>query len=310
MEGLEIVRLSDDRIPHVQALAKNALKRKIPMDYLRHKYRTKGYAGHEYVCTLGYFQGKPVGFYGAVPLIFTDGNDSFLGIQICDSYTHSDFQRQGIYGKLATASYELMKEAGARFGISFHSEVTENANKKFGWTSPFNMSRFHLQTGAKFNRLRVLSKFDFLSDRRKNLISSALSKYTQSVVFPTYEDDRLRVRYDEQYCAYKNQVGNNRIIEVEGCSLWLRFFYVLQVGAIHGLTQENVGVVLEALKTIGRKVGSPEVVIHSSERAEDFEILKQRLAPKPSFPMGFRAFEENVDFSRYVPNVIELDSFL
>lgn len=311
MGELVIHRLTEERMKDVQFLIKESFKRRFDVDQLLKKYDTSAYSEHNYLCTLGYINEQPVAFYGAIPLMFNFQGEKILGIQSCDSYTLPDYQGQGIHYKLAKASYELMREAGAAFVYAFHSANTQRVCERLDWELHEEMVRFHLKTNKAIPVFRVLSRFNWLKGVKSKRITRSIRKCKEKSFMenPMAGTDVITVDYSSEYIAYKNQ-RNNRILEINGCTVWVRFDYILQVGAISGLTEENVDQVLDELKEMATNVGAQELVIQQYPEGKEFELLSSRLEAKPSYPLGFLSFDDRFDFRSYRANVIELDSFL
>lgn len=311
MGELVIHRLTRERLKDVQIVIREAFQRHIEIDQLLAKYDTSIFSEHNYLCTVGYIDEKPIAFYGAIPLVFDYEGQRILGVQACDSYTHPDFQRQGIHYKLAQASYTLMRNAGVSFVYAFHSALTMKACERLGWSLHQEFVRFHIPTNRKWPIFRVLSRFKWLKGLKKVAIKRAIRGWNEKEVMVNQYvgKNALVVPFSPEYTKYKNQ-RNNRILEIEGCTVWLRLDYIVQVGAIDGLTDENMNHVLNRLRKLARAIGAKEVVFQMYPDGDQYERLSSRLEGFPSFHLGYLQFDEEVDFTRYKANAVEFDSFL
>lgn len=310
MEHLKIERLTRDKLKDVQYIIKEVFNKKYSLKYLENKYNSLKYCDVEYIGTLGYVNDKPIAFYGALPLIFTDGNNQILGVQTCDSYTKKEFQGKGVHYQLALACYDIIKPLGAHFVFAFHSENTFHSCKKLEWQEQRRIRRFEIDSGVKFSFFKVLSKYKFLKGVKEFKIKQALKEFTELkfIENPFNKHDYISVIYSNEYIEYKN-FNSNKIIQVGECIVWLKLDFVMQIGVIQNLTKENIKQTFTSLKNTCKKLGIKKIIIQMSDDNEEYELLKQEFNAKESWLVGYKSFT-NLNFNNARFNWIELDSFL
>ena len=308
IDELHIERLTKERLRDVQQLIRAAFGRKVSLEYLNAKYDTLAMCGIAYVCHVAYIGNQAVGFVGVLPMRAQLNGEVLLVGQSCDYFTHPDFQKRGIFSKLLTKNNELLVQLDIHFQFAFTSDMSGVALLNKGWKQNGEMMRFHLRRrGIPF--LKVIYKFTFLNTLRKWLIQRAFSavELTERMENPAADEYHLWIPFSDDFIVYKNQLGNT-IITIDGCKLWMRITNIIQVGAIHGLTNENIEAVLDGLKRIARKLGVLEVVIQEFEGTATYHQLREKVQPETSFPIV--VFSSKNQPPSYQPNLIEFDSFL
>lgn len=309
---ISIKRLSKERIKDVQYIIKKVFKKNLTLAFLDHKFNTKQYCDFEYLCCLAYHNDKPIGFYGATPYIFSDLNEQKLLVQTHDTFVLKEFQGKGVHKKLAEASIELMKKAGAVAAFAFHSEATYHSYKKIGWLDGYELNRVHLYNDKKFPSFKLYSKYSFLNSIKTKKINNVLKDYNTINNFKNdYQEPKQHsVIYDQKYIDFKTKF-NTKIIEINNCKIWVKFQSILTIGGFDGLNEKNFHLIMNELKTLAKKVGTNEVLIPYNPNASYAKLfLKNKIEVKKSFHLGYLPLSSNINFNDYLINYSEFDTFL
>lgn len=261
------------------------------------------------VCTVGYDGDKLVGFYGAMPFpAIYNGKEIWIA-QGCDSITAPEYQGKGVHKQLARASYEIMKEDGIAMLFAMNSVQTARATKKLDMIDLGCMARFHLKTkGLGLNR--VIEKLNWAGADYQKLVNRVLAPYEleRSQFENPLNRSGLSVNYNAAFMEYKSYAPNH-VIAVEGCQVWLKAVGVLSVGAVNGLTEENLPRFLFSIKDIGSKLMVKEVMFHISRDTPEAELLSKYLEPQDSWSVTCIAFDDKVDPTELRLNYSDFDTF-
>lgn len=311
MEKLVIKQLTKEGLNDVQYIINTVFQKKLPLATLEAKYNTKEYCGQEYLATLGYYNNQPIAFYGCVPLRFTNGTTQHLFVQMCDSFTLKEYQGKGIHSRLAKASYEIMKKAGADLVFAMHSENTFYSCKKLNWEVQGVMQLFEIETAVRVPWFKLWCKYPIFQSIRRKTVRKALAPYPTSTEINNdfAEAGFFANDYSKEYVAYKN-VMHNEIIEIAGCKVWLKLDFALQIGAFSGLNATNIDVVFKALHAIARKARIQKIIFQLSKDNPTYEVLRSKYPSTDSFKIGYYLFNTDFPIDKVRFNFIELDSFL
>lgn len=107
--------------------------KKPPIDYFSWKFLEN--PGGKAIGFVAYYEGKTAGFYGVIPEQYVINGEKVIVYQSMDTMTHPDYQRQGLFTKLATATYNyLIDKDGEVFIIGFPGLTSHPGFvKKLGW---------------------------------------------------------------------------------------------------------------------------------------------------------------------------------
>ncbi len=85
--------------------------------------------------------GKIVAFYGLIPQLYRFNGQDRLLYQSCDTMTHSDFRRRGLFQSLAQRTFkEQLSKNEQFFAIGFGGSNSAPGFLKMGWTKVFELS--------------------------------------------------------------------------------------------------------------------------------------------------------------------------
>ncbi len=102
---------------------------------------------------------KEVGaYYGVIPQVFELDGETRTIFQSCDTMTHSNHRRRGLFRKLATHCYDELKAEGKLFVIGFGGGQSTPGFLKFGWKQIFEF-RYYFKHSLMCQKVRF-SSFD------------------------------------------------------------------------------------------------------------------------------------------------------
>ncbi len=307
-EQLRFERLSHDRIKDVRYLYETIFKKPVSADYLTRKYNT-AYTGSNNVCFLAYDEEKPVSFYGALPQRMMNSGTSFLGVQACDSVTLPAYQGKGIHTRLATRSYELMKEHGAKFIYAYHSENTFHSCKKLNWSVRDTMKGFLIKVPG-LPVAKAVRKSDFLSPRYDQWVRKAFKKYLVADYdfANSNSGNGIWVDYSQDFFRYKN-FTNNMIIELEKTRFWIKISSGVMVGDVSFSEETDLLKAIQSLRRLCQKLGITEILFQTTRGTKLESALSKHFTDFESWRVGYLLFDESIDFQQFKCNYGDLDTF-
>jgi hypothetical protein len=166
MSDYTIIKLSKENFDVLIPLMKNCFGQDVNINYFQWKYidnPTGEFVG--FIATSD--SNEVAAYYGAIPELYSiDGVETII-YQSCDTMTHSDHRRKGLFNKLATHCYDYLKEAGELFVIGFGGAQSTPGFIKMGWSDLFTIRYyFYPKLFSKFssksneNEFQTLNNFD------------------------------------------------------------------------------------------------------------------------------------------------------
>ncbi len=304
-----IERLSDDRLPDVQRLLDEVLKKKVSLAYLRTKFGT-GYTGHQYLSAIAYDGDRPIAFYGTIPQIFTHPSGrQMLGCHVADSMTLESYQRKGLHQRLALCTYSWMRAEGVSVVYGFHSENTYHSCKKLDWKEWGRMKGYWV-SAAKIPWARVHRRVPFLMEWHKKRILMQMSAIAIAPSdFRNSNFDRgWAVEYSPAFWGSK-AFHRNYLVQLAGVKFCLSIDAVVRVGDAHFENTVHFWQGLNALQTLCRKLGFDQILFQTYPDSPLDLALATRLQGFDSWIVGYLELAQGVDFKEYRPSYADQDSF-
>lgn len=285
-------------------LFREVFKKRVSEEYLTKKYDTS-WTGLKHVAWLAYQSGQPVAMYGALPQRFRQGNDTFLGVHTCDSFTLETHQRKGLHQELALRAYECMRGEGVPFVYAYHSEATYHSCKKLNWKEGPVMQGFWLPT----NRLGYARIRNRLFPER---IPAGLLKLRHDSEFMNSYHGGLHfhVDYANDLLAYKS-FSSNLVIRLGSAIFWVKSGAVLMVGDARAENEEDMLNGVKALQDFAGQNGFAKILFQLHPEAALKLALKEipGVVPFDSWPVGYLPLGGDVDWKNWRGNYADLDTF-
>lgn len=310
IDNIKIEPLTNERIKDVQSLMQLSLNRFVPLKVLEHKYNGNLYCEHKHIALLAYLEGKAIGFYGIIPMVYMRNEKQILVGQTCDSYTHPEYQGRGLHKALAEETYRRIISLGFKGVWAFHSENTYHSCKKLDWEVYDNFKRYEINVSG-LGSFRIYSKFPFLSKLKSKRIERVLNSFVEVDRFPIEKNEGQNWFHlnSDNYIAYKNNFYC-RILKIQDCFVWIRFDYALHIGAISNLTEDNATLVINQLKSLAKSIGSKKIIIQLNPKHPACKILEKRVEAKESFIVGYKNFSSDFDIKNLNIEYIHMDAVL
>lgn len=159
----DLKRIGPDEFDVLIPLMKDCFGMDVDIDYFRWKYIDNPAGSFVGFIAVDKFTGAVGGYYGVIPQFFELDGEKRTIYQSCDTMTHSEHRRRGLFRKLAMRCYEELSNEGKLFVIGFGGGQSTPGFLKFGWRSLFNY-RYYFRPSQ-------LCRFSQGSESIKNEIS-------------------------------------------------------------------------------------------------------------------------------------------
>lgn len=228
MNDYNVVQLDAITIRYLGELYKDVYKKDSAENYFRLKYNT-AYTGQQYIGFFALYNQKPVAFYGVIPVRMSIKNSPVLAAQSCDTMTHPDHRKKGLFVMLAERTFELAKKKDINFVFGF-----PNANSypafvnQLGFKHVETMNRYTLQFSDNWIK-KIYRKFLVSSSRNQSLT------FKNSLL----EQDFDGCIYDDIFFKYKGY-NKNFILTREQNSYWINKNGNVFVGALSDESSETL----------------------------------------------------------------------
>ena len=144
MEKYSIHKLEKTDFEQLVPLMKNCFGMNIDVDYFKWKYfdNPSGFVEGYYAKDLE--TGEMAAYYGGIPQTFSYKDKSFKVVQSCDTMTHSNHRRNGLFEKLAKHCDSELLKRNELFIIGFGGSKTAPGYVKYGWKLLFDVRNYFL----------------------------------------------------------------------------------------------------------------------------------------------------------------------
>jgi hypothetical protein len=87
-------------------------------------------------------EGEVAAYYGVIPELYSINGQQKIIFQSCDTMTHSNHRRKGLFQKLALYCYESLRNENKLFVIGFGGGQSTPGFLKFGWQKIFDVKNY------------------------------------------------------------------------------------------------------------------------------------------------------------------------
>ncbi len=269
MSNYNIVKLNAENINGLYILFEAVYQKKCAKHYFDLKYNTS-YTGAEYIGFLAFEGEIPIAYYGVVPIIVSINKQLVLAAQSCDTMTHPNHRKKGLFVTLAKQTFELAKKQGIHFVFGFPNQNSyPGFIQKLGFTHAETLNRFSFQfTNTPYKLL--YRKLGLIHFKKKN------DTINNSLVEEGYDG----VVYSKNYINYKKSYSQNLIVQENETSFWIN---VSKGGWIGGLSPFKKEIVQQLIKTIQNLTNTSSITFMVSPQNQLNAALSKLVKPEPGF---------------------------
>ena len=155
--------------------------------------------------------GEVAAYYGVIPEVYMINGKKTTIYQSCDTMTHSNHRRKGLFQKLALHCFDQLKNENRLFVIGFGGGQSTPGFIKFGWVQVFKMRTYfypRIFTFIQFSRgknIELVNDFTLIEDLvLKSNITTVIHAHKTPESFKWRLSNPL---YDYKVLAYKTAEG-------------------------------------------------------------------------------------------------------
>lgn len=134
----DLKKIGADEFDLLIPLMKDCFGMDADIDYFRWKYVQNPAGSFIGFVAIDTFTKEVGGYYGVIPQLFELDGEQRTIYQSCDTMTHSNHRRRGLFRKLAMRCYEELRNDGKLFVIGFGGGQSTPGFLKFGWRRIFD----------------------------------------------------------------------------------------------------------------------------------------------------------------------------
>ncbi len=295
-----IKRIGADDFSVLIPLMENCFGMDVDIDYFRWKY-TQNPAG-SFIGFVAVHTDTDVvgGYYGVIPQVFELDGETRTVYQSCDTMTHSDHRRRGLFRRLATHCYEQLRTEGKLFVIGFGGGQSTPGFLKFGWKRVFDfryyfkpalLCKLNLSRSQDRDNVEVLTAKDAL-EQGLNMGRSDINARARAVRSPEQIKWRLgNPSHQYPVLRLKDDPGSYIAYYTRGDKLML---FDLQLG-----TEASGKALFAFLYAQVVKEKSKGIIAFCQENGADAATLKSHGFISNPFSSG--PLNERVPFIFYAP---------
>ncbi len=308
MEAIDISfeTLTPAHCDALTSLYKEIFGKRVTPEYFQIKYGLDLEHQKQY-SIVGKIEGEVVGFFGAIPQNFELDGSPYELVYTCDYFLQETYRGKGIFEQLYFQLLERLKATEACYLYAYHSQQTYKFCKKQQWVDQPNLLRFELMTFPKVFK-SLLERVVGPSWSTKRLAKQLAPYQIDVSINQLFVQENGGMVHTEDFLKMK-AFTPRYMVELEGCTLWLKYEYRLTVGYVHKGPHGNVPKMLKELKKMARRSGIHEVVFHTAPGKER-ELLRDKLPDFPSFKLStLQLRKELPSFSRFKVHYMDGDLF-
>ena len=268
MSNYKFVQLSSTTISRLDELYTYVYGKKPASNHYRLKYAT-AFTGVEYIGFFAFEKNIPVAYYGVVPVLVSINGTPVLAAQSCDTMTHPDFRKKGLFTELATLTFELAKKEGIHFVFGF-----PNQNSYHGLVEKLEFT--HLETMNRYTMSYSENLFKKLYRKYRNATVKKQRTLVSNILLEQGHDGVL---YSQQYFDYKAYNRNFTVANPSGL-LWINQSDALWIGAISSAKEEEI---IEQFLFIEKSIKAKSATFIVSPDTLQDNLFRTILKPEKGF---------------------------
>jgi len=298
MSEYKIEKLNSTNLKDLLPIYENAFGHQVSIDFLLKKQDTSAFD----LSLVGFIaydkNNNPSAFYGVYPCYAMYQNKKYLVAQSGDTMTHSEHVGNGLFTKLALATYGFCKENGIHLIFGFPNENSYPAFiKKLNWTHFDDMIPYLIRVKC-IPWIRLKNTFKFPQSLHNRWCNFILNSQTKGVPFQSscLIDETPVVDHSKDFFEYKTY-GENYLIQVNGINVWVKFDDTfLLIGDVERCDENTFLTTIRSLKKLAFKMGLPHLRFQTSSGTWGESLFKKyAVQMEIKYPVG------GINFTNEIP---------
>jgi hypothetical protein len=207
MSDYTIHRLYENEFELLIPLMKDCFGVGFKLDYFQWKFVANP-AGFVFGFYAKHKSGEISAYYGVIPELFEINQETKIVFQSCDTMTHSNHRRKGLFQLLALHCFEKLKESNLSFIYGFGGGMSTPGFLKFGWIELFKINYFFYP--RQFNILN-------LSKQNSNVIEITKIEQIEHLIYASTKNSTIHSIKNKQTYSWRisNPLYNYKIIALK-----------------------------------------------------------------------------------------------
>ncbi len=297
MADYTIRRIEPTDLDTLVALYAASFNETISTDKLARKFATEPFG----VAYVGYLAvsdtGQAAAFYGVFPAPMQIGTHQFIGAQSGDTMTHPDHRKQGLFVRLARATFALARELGIELIYGFPNQNSLPGFKRhLDWSFPPPMQGGELRAQQSWltrTRLRLQS-----SRARSARIADRLNQIAIDTENITFHEGLDGVVHNHEYLAYKHLNSDSVVVETDRLRAWLVPGTRLDVGALQLTQSGGADALFNACQELLQYCAADRMRFCYSADSEPLHAISEFVTTRPNTDIGYLALAESLEPER------------
>jgi hypothetical protein len=269
VENYVIEKLNADQFEVLIPLMKDCFGIDVNIDYFKWKFINNPSGPFIGFIAINNETQEVAAYYGVIPEEYFIEGERQIIFQSCDTMTHSNHRRKGLFQKLAEHCYQYLKENHQLFVMGFGGNQSTPGFLKLGWVKSFDVIYLFIPKLLCYSSIFVKNVTDIRSVEIEDIYHLCnLKKQTAITSFRTIEQFKWRLSNPLHKCnvtSYKNEAYIAHYINEN--KLFLLDYY---------FPTNNIGILLiNFLKALCLKQNLKGIVTISQKNSINYLDLKR-----------------------------------
>lgn len=304
----KFVSLNEGNCHHLISLYKNIFNVTYSLDQVRSKYLSD-YTGIHAQGHFAFYEGDPVAFHGAIPVLMEHKGQIELAAQYGDAMTLKEHAGKGLFTKLGVLTDKLLQSLDVKFVWGFPNQNSEYGYvNKLGWQGTERMKCFILPVKTLPSEM-ILRRLKLFAKRSQKRINKKISPLVIAKKDGVCSSNSLGgVNRSKEYYEYKSFTPNF-FVQLKSAKVWVKPLGGLLVGDMEVTDAIQVESTLIELQELAQKLGLNKVVFQISPDTLLYQILISKYSPVESWLIGYKSFNSQFPLDKLKFTYGDLDTF-
>lgn len=303
--------LSGTRLGALIPLFRDAFAREFTPDRLERKYSCEHAGISAFACVAFSDGGDAAGVLGVLPWPVRFGDRVETAGQLADGATDPAHRDKGLFIALAERVRTLCADAGISFLFGFPNEKSYPVfMKKLGYEHSDDLveHRWPVRTlplEKASHRAGPLRRLYHRYSGRKLDALAAGERLQNSLV----ADGFAGVDRGADFHAYKQAIGDSRVIETAGGRAWIKIRHSLMIGDLEATSAEDLALTMRDLRRLATRLGVDQIVSQTSKDTRLSRFFATRPGASRELPVIHRDLGSSIPRERLRYTLGDLDNF-
>jgi len=308
----QIKQITDDSYNDIKFLFLK-IGYKYSLNYIRKKYNTSVF-GLKNIGFIAKDSDIPAAYYGVFPMCLNYDFTDYLVAQSGDTMTSPDYQKKGLFTKLAKKTYSISKELGIKLIFGFPNNNSYPGFKhKLDWEFAGHMQRFAIMNNVSFS-CKIIRRLSVFSSLCKKIAKRKIAKYqilpeNIDLKFFNFQNVKGQIKKDLRFFNFKLAQNNVYLIQIDNFYILLKVDVYLYIGELGKIDKTQTSKLIRVLKSLSQELGCKAIFFTISKNHWLFELLKDEIKPEKSLPIGFYRFDKGIDINQIQFSNADFDTF-